>query len=86
MELRIEERQPEANPDKPHKINTRTKKHSMRGSNSLSVLRCLDDPNPQENSRAEAPKKSARFINNSGAQMEKLRDLDRKNKHARMRM
>ena len=67
--MRDEERQPVANPDRPNKINTHTKKHNLRGSNSLSVLRCFDDPNPQENSGAEAPKKSARFINNSGVQM-----------------
>ena len=61
----------------PHPVK---KMHHKAGS-SLGMARIMSS-NPQESNIAANKTKTTRFIKNSGAQMQSLKDLDRKTKHA----
>ena len=76
-------RDPNADPTKPVRVPHKTKKHNERSASSMGMARVMSNP---QDSAPLVPSKAAKFIMNSDTTMKSLAELDRKSKHAIMRV
>ena len=79
-----DERQPTADPQKRDKIAAKTRAHNTRASSSMGMTRILSQP--EKSTTPQQQSKASKFIMNSGnVEMQSLKELDRKTKHAIMK-
>lgn len=77
LDLATPEKFDNPDPTRPNNINVKTKQINKRASSSMGMARILSSTQPVSKTQ-----RTNKFIANSGAQMSKLADLDRRTKYA----